>query len=121
MDKGKKRNYIPDQSLPGSQERPRNELPTLGVNFTEAVGKIIAFVNVVNDPPNWQALEIRFTDGTLLHFEFLTTETRIKPRYMEARHGDLELIRSYGTLLTDDERTARQRATEGDDDGPYCV
>lgn len=96
-----------ENELERRESRSRNEPPKLGLNFTEAVGKVIAFVNVINDPPNWQALEIRFTDGTLLHFEFLTTETRIKPKYMEARRGDLELIRSYGTLLTDDERTAR--------------
>src|SRR6266704_2770332 len=89
---------IEDQNERERQETgSRNRLPTLGLNFTEAAGKVVAFVNVINDPPNWQALEVRFTDGTLLHFEFLTTETRIKPRYMEARHGDLELIRSYGT------------------------
>jgi hypothetical protein len=85
----------------------RNRPPTLGLNFTEAVGKVVAFVNVINDPPNWQALEIRFTDGTLLHFEFLTTEVRIKPQYMEARRGDLELIRNYGVLLTDKEKIAQ--------------
>jgi hypothetical protein len=120
MGQSKERNYVRERSLPDYQERRRNELPTLGVNFTEAVGKVIAFVNVINDPPNWQALEIRFTDGTLLHFEFVTTETQIKPRYMEARHGDLKLIRSYGTLLTDDESIAQQKDI-GDDDGPYSV
>jgi hypothetical protein len=35
------------------ETRSRNRLPTLGVNFTEAVGKVVAFVNVINDPPNW--------------------------------------------------------------------
>jgi hypothetical protein len=98
---------LDENDLERQESRSRNETPKIGLNFTEAVGKVIAFVNVVNDPPNWQALEIRFTDGTLLHFEFLTTETRIKPKYMEARRGDLELIRSYGTLLTDNERMAR--------------
>ena len=98
---------VDENELERRETRSRNEPPKLGLNFTEAVGKVVAFVNVVNDPPNWQALEIRFTDGTLLHFEFLTTETRIKPKYMEARRGDLELIRSYGTLLTDNERMAR--------------
>jgi hypothetical protein len=86
------------------ETRSRNRLPTLGLNFTEAVGKTVAFVNVINDPPNWQALEIRFTDGTLLHFEFLTTQVHIKGKYMEARRGDLELIRNYGLLLTDKEK-----------------
>jgi hypothetical protein len=98
---------IDENELERQESRSKNEPPKIGLNFTEAVGKTVAFVNVVNDPPDWQALEIRFTDGTLLHFEFLTTETRIKPKYMEARRGDLELIRNYGTLLNDNERMAR--------------
>jgi hypothetical protein len=84
------------------ENRARNTPPRLGMNFTEAVGKVVAFVNLINEPPDWQALEIRFTDGTLLHFEFTTTHTEIKPKYLEARRGDLELIRNYGVLPTDD-------------------
>lgn len=80
------------------ERKAKNSPPKIGVNFTEAVGKTVAFVNVVNDAPEWQAFEIRFTDGTLLHFEFTTTHTDIKPKYMEARRGDLELIRDYGVL-----------------------
>lgn len=86
------------------ENRARNTPPKVGVNFTEAAGKVVAFVNVINDPPDWQALEIRFTDGTLLHFEFTTTHTRIKPKYLEARRGDLALIRNYGVLPNDDQR-----------------
>jgi hypothetical protein len=98
-------NSLEDENERERQEtRSRNRLPTLGLNFTEAAGKVIAFVNVINDPPNWQALEIRFTDGTLLHFEFLTTQVQIKGKYMEARRGDLELIRNYGMLPTDKEK-----------------
>jgi hypothetical protein len=85
------------------ERRARNTPPKLGVNFTEVVGKIVAFVNVVNDPPEWQALEIRFTDGTLLHFELTATHTEIKPKYMEARRGDLELVRDYGSLPVEKE------------------
>lgn len=83
--------------------RAKNMPPKIGGNFTEAVGKVVAFVNLINNPPDLQALEIRFTDGTLLHFEFSTPHTQIKPQYMEARRGDLELIRDYGVLPTDDE------------------
>ena len=86
------------------ERRAKNAPPKLGRNFTEAVGKVVAFVNVINTPPDWQALEIRFTDGTLLHFELLTTQIQIKPKYLEARCGDLELIRNYGILPTDDQR-----------------
>jgi hypothetical protein len=82
--------------------RPRNAPPQVGMNFTEAAGKVVAFVNVINDPPDWQALEIRFTDGTLLHFELQASHVKIKAEYMEARRGDLELIRSYRVLQTDD-------------------
>jgi len=57
------------------------------MNFTEAAGKVVASVNVINDPPDWQALEFRFTDGTLLHFEFTTTHIEIKPKDLEARRG----------------------------------
>jgi hypothetical protein len=71
---------------------------------TESVGKVGAFVKVINDPPDWQALEIRFTDGTLLHFEFLTTPIQIKLQYMEARRGDMKLIGNYGLLPTDDQQ-----------------
>jgi len=79
----------------------KNAPPKLGLNFTEAVGKVVAFVNVISNPPDWQALGIRFTDGTLLHFEFLTAQIQIKPKYMEARRGDLEMIRNYGVLPAD--------------------
>jgi hypothetical protein len=85
------------------KRRAKNTPPNVAMNFTEAVGKVVAFVNVINDPPDWQSLEIRFTDGTLLHFEFSTTHTEIKPQYMEARRGDLELIRTYGVFPTDDD------------------
>ncbi len=99
---------IEDENERERQEsRSRNRLPTLGLDFTEAAGKVIAFVNVINDPPNWQALEVRFTDGTLLHFEFLSTQTQIKTKYMEARRGDLELIRNYGVLLTEHDKKTR--------------
>jgi hypothetical protein len=89
------------------ERRAKNTPPKLGLNFTEAVGKVVAFVNVINDPPEWQALEVRFTDGTLLHFEFMTSQIQIKTEYMEARRGDLELIRNYGILRTEHEKQVR--------------
>lgn len=33
------------------ETRSRNRLPTLGLNFTEAAGKVIAFVNVIMTHP----------------------------------------------------------------------
>lgn len=99
---------IADENVRERQEtRSRNRMPALGLNFTEAAGKVVAFINVINDPPDWQALEVRFTDGTLFHFEFLATQVKIKTEYMEARRGDLELIRNYGVLLTENEKATR--------------
>jgi hypothetical protein len=49
------------------------------------------------------SLGIRCTDGTLLHFKFVSSQIQIKPKYLEARCGDLELIRNYGTIPTDNE------------------
>ena len=60
-----------------TERRAKNAPPKLGLNFTEAAGKTVAFVNVINDPPNWQALEIRFTEGTLFCFELETSRTQI--------------------------------------------
>jgi hypothetical protein len=60
-----------------TESRANNAPPKLGLNFTEAAGKTVAFVNVINDPPNWQALEIRFTEGTLLCFELETSHTQM--------------------------------------------
>ena len=32
--------------------RAKNTPPKVGVNFTEAVGKVVAFVNVISDSPD---------------------------------------------------------------------
>ncbi len=85
-----------------------NQQPRLGLNLTEAVGKVVAFLNIINDPPEWQGLEIRFTDGTLFHFEFQTGPLEIVADYMEARNGDLHSIREYGLLPTENERRAHR-------------
>jgi hypothetical protein len=60
-----------------TENRDNNAPPKLGLNFTEAAGKTVAFVNVINDSPSWQALEIRFTEGTLLCFELKTSRTQM--------------------------------------------
>jgi hypothetical protein len=56
-----------------------------------------------------KALDIHFTDGTLLHREFLTTPIQIKSKYMEAWRDDLELTRNYNTLLTERDKRVRQQ------------
>jgi hypothetical protein len=93
-----------DEEREQGVNRSRNQPPKLGLNLTEAVGKVVAFLNIINDPPEWQGLEIRFTDGTLLHFEFQTAPLEIAADYMEARHGDLHSIRAYGLIPTENER-----------------
>lgn len=85
------------------ETRAKNAPPKLGRNSTEAVGKVVAFVKVINDLPDWQAVEFRFTVGMLLHFEFTTTRNEIKPKYREVRRGDIDLIRIYGMIPIDDE------------------
>ena len=60
-----------------TERRARNAPPKLGLNFTEAAGKLVAFVNVNDDPPNWQAFQIRFTERTLLCIEFEPSHTQI--------------------------------------------
>lgn len=88
--------------------RPLNYPPRVGVNFTEAVGKTIAFINYVDDAPDWQGLEVRFTDGTLLSFDLMPC-VRVRADYMECRNGDLEMIRDYGIVASEE--------TEDDDRG----
>jgi hypothetical protein len=85
-------------------------LPTLGLKFTEAAGKLVAFVNIINDPPNRQALEIRFTDGTLLRFEFCRPRSRSKA---STRRGPAtkQLIRNLGAQLTEREKKSRSNVT----------
>lgn len=63
---------------------------------------MVAFINYVNAPQDNQALEIRFTDGTLLSFDLLPT-VRLRVDYMELRNGDLEMIRDYGILPEDED------------------
>jgi hypothetical protein len=82
---------------PNRPVRPPNYPPRGGTNFTEVVGKVVAFVNYVDEPYDNQTLEIRFTDGTLLSFDLLP-RVRLRVDYMELRNGDLEMIRDYGML-----------------------
>lgn len=101
-----------ESDLVEKEQRNSNTLPRIGTNFTEAVGKVVAYINLFNNPPEWQEIEVCFTDGTLLHFELLVTYARVRPRYMEVRHGESELIRDYGILLTEGEKKAHQQALE---------
>jgi hypothetical protein len=90
-------NLDPKFLEPNLPVRPPNYPPSIGTNFTEAVGKVVAFINYVDRPQDYHALEIRFTDGTLFSFDLLP-KVRLRVDYMEVRNGDLEMIRDYGIL-----------------------
>jgi hypothetical protein len=38
--------------------RPPNHPPRVGVNFTEAVGEKVAFINYIDDMPEWLGLGV---------------------------------------------------------------
>ncbi len=84
---------------PDTPVRPPNYPPEIGINFTEAVGKTVAYINYVDDAPEWQSLQVRFTDGTLLAFDLLPRmRVRLRVQYMESRGDELETIRNYGIV-----------------------
>jgi hypothetical protein len=69
--------------------------------FNEAAGKIIDSMHYTCDPPDWQALEIRFTDGTVFSFELLP-RVDLRCQDLKTQGSDLQIIRSYD-IPTDDE------------------
>ena len=74
------------------------EMPRLGINFAEAVGKIVAKVTLSNDPGSWQALAIDFTDGTYLNFEF-NPRLQVKADYnRKLKNGDHKVVKNFGIL-----------------------
>ena len=81
--------------------QPPYYLPPTSVNFTEAVGKTVACIYYVDDGPEWQSLEVCFTDNTRLGFNLLP-RVRLRADYMESRSGDLEMIRDYGIVQAKD-------------------
>jgi hypothetical protein len=67
-----------------------------GILFTEAAGKTVASIRY-NENPDWRALEVLFTDGTLYSFE-LSARITVDASYLEQRRGDSEIIRKYGRV-----------------------
>ena len=65
-----------------------------GTLFAEAAGKTVESIRY-HENPDWHALEIRFTDGTLFCLE-LRSRVTVEASYFELRRGDAELIRKYG-------------------------
>lgn len=64
--------------------------------FTEIAGKTVESIKY-EENPDWQALELAFSDGTLLTFE-LNSRVEIQASYLKARKGNLKLIRNYGRV-----------------------
>lgn len=82
---------------PDSPKLPITYPPRIGTNLTEAVGKVVAYINFYNQPHDYQALEVCFTDGTFYCLN-LSSEVQLIARYQESRGGDIETIRDYGVL-----------------------
>jgi hypothetical protein len=64
--------------------------------FAEAAGKTVESIKY-QENPDWQALELAFSDGTLLTFE-LSSRVQVQASYLRARNGSLKLIRNYGRV-----------------------
>ena len=64
--------------------------------FTEAAGKTVESIKY-EENPDWQALELAFSDGTLLTFE-LNSRIEVQASYLRAQKGNLKLIRNYGLV-----------------------
>ncbi len=92
---------------PDMPDLPAYHLPSSSVNFTEAIGKTVALIYYAKDTPEWQWLEVCFTDGTVFTFD-LRPRVHVHANYTELRHGDVEIIRNYGIVRV---------STPGDGDG----
>ena len=70
--------------------------PKRDIVFTEMSGKTVKSIKY-EENSDWQALELAFSDGTLLTFE-LSSRVEIRASYLKARKGNLKLIRNYGRV-----------------------
>lgn len=70
--------------------------PKRDIVFTEIAGKTVQSIKY-QENPDYQALELAFSDGTLLTFE-LSSRVEVQASYLKARKGNLKLIRSYGRV-----------------------
>ena len=68
--------------------------PKRGTVFTEVTGKTVKSIKY-EENPDWQAIEVAFSDGTLLSVE-ISARVTVRASFLEARRGDLKIIRSYG-------------------------
>ena len=70
--------------------------PKRDTMFTEVAGKTVESIKY-EENPDCQALELAFSDGTLLTFE-LSSRIEVQASYLRARKGNLKLIRNYGRV-----------------------
>ena len=64
--------------------------------FTQIAGKTVQSIKY-DENPEYQVLEMAFSDGTLLTFE-LSSRVEVQASYLKARKGNLKLIRNYGRV-----------------------
>jgi len=70
------------------------------IEFVEATGKTVSSIRA-HGGSDRAAVEVRFTDDTFFWFE-LIPRVALSVRLMERLHGDVELIRDYGSLSIKD-------------------
>jgi hypothetical protein len=86
----------------GSSEFSPSPRPRLGTNFREAEGKVVHHINYYSRPEVYQAVEVRFTDGTFLEFELIPM-VQVKSAFKGSKKGDVSCIRDYGVLPDESE------------------
>ena len=64
--------------------------------FTEIPGKTVESIKY-QENSDYQALELAFSDGTLLTFE-LSSRVEVQASYLKARKGHLKLIQNDGWI-----------------------
>jgi len=67
-----------------------------GTVFTELAGKSVQSITYAENADS-QALEVLFSDGTLLSVEFSARVT-VQASYLKARNGNLKLVRDLGRI-----------------------
>lgn len=70
-----------------------------GILFTEATGKTVSTIRY-HENPDWQAIEVLFTDGTLFSFE-LSSRVTVEASHLKQRGADSALIRRYRRVSVD--------------------
>ena len=70
--------------------------PKCDAGFTGIAGKTVDSIKY-DENPDYQVLELAFSDGTLLTFE-LSSRVEVQASYLKARKGHLKLIRNYGWI-----------------------